>query len=411
MKKELRDYQRKAFELYKDSPYFGLLLPCGSGKAQPVTSLVFTETGYVPMGEITEGQRIYDGNGNITTVEKVFDLGMQQCFRYFLNDNTVFEVAGEHLNVIDMTHKQTKRVIKEVLTTNAVRSLFDLRSNTHYFVIPHGIPTGIKKDGNYFLQGFSLSFNERFSGVYTFAPATKDAENIFLNLVKDNKIPYKKEGHYYLINDTSSLLYVLIQSALQNDVLTSTKEDRILFVKGVVASLGKASVKGKNERTFYSIQHKDEAYIDCIANAMRSIGSFVTKKDVSKEYEYKKISFRLPKEALQTKEGIITSTNFRRHIDVIQPIGKKHCKCIKVASSAQTYITDNFCVTHNTTVATRIAQHKDKPTIIIAPDALCNQWKNALIEEGESEGDIFVITSKEKNKKDFKKKYDEFLER
>lgn len=65
-----------------------------------------------------------------------------------------------------------------------------------------------------------------------------------------------------------------------------------------------------------------------------------------------------------------------------------------------------------TLTATRIAEAKDKPVLIIAPNVLCEQWKEELTNKKEDritekDWDVLVCTSKTKNMKKFKQALDE----
>ena len=60
-----------------------------------------------------------------------------------------------------------------------------------------------------------------------------------------------------------------------------------------------------------------------------------------------------------------------------------------------------------TLTATRIAEAKEMPVLIIAPNALCNQWAEELTNKSEDritekDWDVLVCTSKTKNTKRFK---------
>jgi superfamily II DNA or RNA helicase len=68
------------------------------------------------------------------------------------------------------------------------------------------------------------------------------------------------------------------------------------------------------------------------------------------------------------------------------------------------------CGTGKTRTAIKIAEHKEMPTIIIAPKNLCLQWADAIKEHGEKESDIFVFNNKYKNKKSYQKALADFLE-
>lgn len=67
------------------------------------------------------------------------------------------------------------------------------------------------------------------------------------------------------------------------------------------------------------------------------------------------------------------------------------------------------CGTGKTRTAIKIAEHKEMPTIVIAPKNLCLQWKDAIMEHGDKEADIFVFDNKNKKKKSFQKALADFL--
>ena len=65
-----------------------------------------------------------------------------------------------------------------------------------------------------------------------------------------------------------------------------------------------------------------------------------------------------------------------------------------------------------TLTATRIAEAKDKPVLIIAPNALCKQWQDELTDKSddritEKDWEVVLCTSKTKNTKKFKKDLEE----
>lgn len=60
-----------------------------------------------------------------------------------------------------------------------------------------------------------------------------------------------------------------------------------------------------------------------------------------------------------------------------------------------------------TLTATRIAEEKEKPVLIIAPNALCKQWKDELTDKSDErittkDWEVVMCTSKTKNTKRFK---------
>jgi superfamily II DNA or RNA helicase len=64
-----------------------------------------------------------------------------------------------------------------------------------------------------------------------------------------------------------------------------------------------------------------------------------------------------------------------------------------------------------TLTVTRIAEEKDKPVLIIAPNALCSQWEKELTDKGEDritekDWEVVLCTSKTKNTRKFKEALD-----
>ena len=54
-----------------------------------------------------------------------------------------------------------------------------------------------------------------------------------------------------------------------------------------------------------------------------------------------------------------------------------------------------------------IDKYKDRPVLIIAPNALCQQWQDEIEANKEKEWDTLVCTSKTKNTVRFKRALDE----
>ena len=65
------------------------------------------------------------------------------------------------------------------------------------------------------------------------------------------------------------------------------------------------------------------------------------------------------------------------------------------------------CGLGKTLTTIRIAEEKDRPVLIIAPNALCQQWKDDIEANKEKDWNVLVCTSKTKNKKKFKEDFDQ----
>jgi ATP-dependent DNA helicase RecG len=69
----------------------------GSGKAQPLDSLILTPQGFRLMGEIKAGDKVVNPAGGSTTVVGVFPQGRREVWRVSFSDGTSAECDAEHL--------------------------------------------------------------------------------------------------------------------------------------------------------------------------------------------------------------------------------------------------------------------------------------------------------------------------
>lgn len=65
------------------------------------------------------------------------------------------------------------------------------------------------------------------------------------------------------------------------------------------------------------------------------------------------------------------------------------------------------CGLGKTLTTIRIAEEKDRPVLIIAPNALTAQWAEEIEKNKEKDWNVLVCTSKTKNTKKFKEAFEE----
>ena len=54
-----------------------------------------------------------------------------------------------------------------------------------------------------------------------------------------------------------------------------------------------------------------------------------------------------------------------------------------------------------------IDKYKDRPVLIIAPNALCQQWKDEIEANKEKDWNVLICTSKTRHNKKFKEAFDQ----
>lgn len=65
------------------------------------------------------------------------------------------------------------------------------------------------------------------------------------------------------------------------------------------------------------------------------------------------------------------------------------------------------CGLGKTVTAIKIAEAKERPVLIIAPNVLCKQWAEEIEDKKEKDWTTLVCTSKTKNTKRFKEAFEE----
>lgn len=68
------------------------------------------------------------------------------------------------------------------------------------------------------------------------------------------------------------------------------------------------------------------------------------------------------------------------------------------------------CGLGKTLTTIRIAEEKDRPVLIIAPNTLTTQWVEEIEKNKEKEWEVMLCTSKTKNTKKFKEAFQKFCE-
>lgn len=83
-----------------NAPYNEVLISAaaGSGKEQDLSSKLLTPKGYINMGDVTIGQELLDGYGNITKVTEIYPQGKKPVYEIILEDKSRIKIGLEHIN-------------------------------------------------------------------------------------------------------------------------------------------------------------------------------------------------------------------------------------------------------------------------------------------------------------------------
>jgi len=376
------------------------------GKAQPTSARVATPHGWRPIGDLRVGDEILAGDGSRTRVTAVYPQGLKPVYRMIFDDGAVVECCREHLwTCMDGEARFRKgssrygqwsvRPLGEILdrwgATPTPRSRVAIPTPDACAFSSQPVPLDpyllgvLIGDGS--LAGCPLLTNPDAEVVGQVMLALP--EKCQIRRVEGPRCPgwrisgiergrnevtaalrelglWKRGSHERFVPEcyrwnAPAVRLAILQGLLDTDgsvtcgcvEYTTTSRRLARDVRFLARSLG-GKVKIGAKRTHY--RNEDGEAVPCrIAYRVR---------------------IRLPRTQLfrlHRKQAAIVdpvSTTDHRVLYRIRPAGEAQCVCITVAHPSQTYVTDGFIVTHNSTALAYDAIQRARglhPTIKVRP--------------------------------------------
>ncbi|MFI0981870.1 helicase-related protein [Streptomyces sp. NPDC021093] len=379
----LTDGQRKVSkeifdDLATEHPMHRLLQgEVGSGKAQPLDSLVLTPQGFRRMGDLAVGDEVVAPSGEVAVLDGVFPQGERDVWQIQLSDGTSVECDDEHLWIVGTSCAWDRGQAPKVMTTREIRSDTYKANGSSKWYLPVAAPVDLGGDQPLPLDPYlfglllgdgSFRHNLRFSSVddeLIAAVRSTVAPECELRQVPgsgcDFTIRMAGPRGGTRRNPVIAELRVLgLWGASAHDKFvpmefkeTSIK-NRLAVLQGLMDTDGTVQANGMTA-SFCSASRR---LADDVAWLVRSLGGrarVLPKKaayNVSVALPDHCPPFRLERKA-QRMTGRPKYNTFRRGIRAVEYVGRKEVQCISVAHPSHAYVTDHFTVTHNTMVALR----------------------------------------------------------
>ena len=356
----------------------------GSGKAQPVDTIIPTPDGDKKLGDISPGDFVFDRCGNPTRVLGVFNQGMQSVFRITLSDGRQTLCCDEHLWTYYRNNDGV--AITETLSSMLKRSILCGSSNktaARYNIPTNGPLQYTKKDlpvdpyvvGAFLGDGCCTSVKLEYSSEDSEVPEMI-SEIIGADFVKYSdancNYHFKRNGSLLkfqdVFGDMEELHCYSYEKRIPHEYLYGSVEQRFSLLQGLMDTDGCISYNSGRYTTRFSTTSK--MLMEDFVLLCRSLGIITSvHEDRRSQYTHgvsygiqllcdndvKPKLFRLSRKLKLACESL-SIVKKRKHSQIairkVEDLGYK-CEmvCIYVDNPEHLYLTNDCIVTHNTTVA------------------------------------------------------------
>lgn len=368
--------------------YLSISMPPGTQKCQPLYSKVLTTNGFIKMGDVVPGTKVIAANGNVATVLSTSPVKKRPIYELTLDDGSKVRCSDNHLWKVqtrddrrrknkDGSEKYRTIELSEILKNYKIENGKRCNYSIDYvekidfeekkFVIHPYVMGVLLGDGGLSQSGQIITtvdkqmidkVNELLPNGYYLKH--KIGCDYRLNGHEGNNAKYgsiitKELKKYGLQGKTS------IGKFIPADYLYCSYEQRLWLLRGLMDTDGSAT---EHYCVFATISRK---LADDVCELVHSLGGYASinerKSGYKKDGKYVKCNnyYELIIEFPQGHEEIfyldrkINKYNpkrkqLKRFITDIQYVGEEDCKCIYIDDKSHLYITDNYIITHNTTL-------------------------------------------------------------
>lgn len=380
----MSDMQLNALKVFCESNISILAGNSGSGKSQPIDTIIPTPIGNRKLGDIKVGDYVFDRLGNPTKVLGVFPQGMKDCYTVTLRDGRKTQCNDEHL--------WSYYTSKGNLYTKTLRQMIDdglynysNRSKMNKYKIPTNKAVEYPKmdfDVDPYVIGSFIGNGCCRERALTLSSGDEEQVAEVARLISAKsykKSKYSYSWHFYTPNPHNNTIYYQTKEILgkysneicqlsgnkriPNEYKYSSIEQRYSLLQGLFDTDGHIS----NEPPRFNVAYSTTSYglakdiqevlfslgyscslsIDKIPNKndCYSINVLIPNKD-----KYK--LFRLSRK----KERALKAKQYKKHriydkisiVDVKKESYQKEMVCILVDNDEHLYLTNDYIVTHNT---------------------------------------------------------------
>lgn len=355
--------------------------PPGIGKAQDLNSKIFTPDGFIRMGDVKVGDEVLSGEGRTCRVIGVFPQGKMPLYELTFDDGSKCRCTEQHLWKTQTRDDRRKNKSRVVELSSMMKNLYVECGKRANYSIDYVKPVERRKK-SLLLHPYLMGALLGDGGLSDNCVRISNPEVFILNKVQDilpsddelshidrhdYRVKRKQRNNQKCDTHKAIIAYGLdghhsYEKFIPDDYLYSDVSDRIELLHGLFDTDGYAS------GTCAEYTTTSERLRDGIIDLVHSLGGYVsyTEKDTHYTKDGERIKCRRAyRMVVQFAADTINpfsvprkAENFhpfrremKRFLKSVEYIGDEECQCIMVDDPCHLYITDNYIITHNTTLS------------------------------------------------------------
>ncbi|MCP4541182.1 MAG: hypothetical protein GY832_28950 [Chloroflexi bacterium] len=410
-------------EILKEHKSAILVGEMGTGKASPLDTPILTPTGWKRMGDIKTGDSVIGSNGKATRVVGVYPQGEKDIYRVTLTDGTSTECCDDHLWQVNSSLRKSRGRPPRVLPLSEIKQNLTQPNGRNYLNFIPMVKTvkfneqpvpldpyllGVLLGDGCMSSGCDVSFSNPDSEV---VQAVEAALPGGLHVRKQNgdncdyRITRGRYGNKHPVIQALRELGLMGKKAegkfVPEQYLFNTPEVRLAVLQGILDTDGYIDAR-PNTHVIEHVTVSEQLARDVVFLAQSFGGRVGVSVKKAPQYTYNgerrtgqpayRLTIALPDGIkpfrLSRKANRVTPrTKYvpTRAIKVVEFVGRKEARCIKVENSDGLYVTNDFIVTHNTmvsictaSIASAIGALTDKGQdwriVVLAPAVVAPKW-------------------------------------
>jgi len=373
-----KNHKQKEFSKMIDSNQITLCSgPAGVGKAQPIYSKILTNNGWIKMGDIKEGDVIYNDKMEKEKVININKQGIMDIFRITFDDGRYTDCVENHLwniynydwskkwKTIDTGDiikyiKKKKNIYVPLLQDNRIN---DIQHNIDPYIMGVIIGDGCITQNRIQITSNDIEIPNKVNNllVENYKINKNKSKYSYSLVMKNPTRKYKSRNNFY-VNELYKLNLMGLKSKdkfIPNEYKNSSYNNKIKLITGLIDTDGYV---GKNGTIHYYTSSytlaKDFQYlIWSIGGICKLKNKFTIYKNEKTKSYFLSIRLRNPLilDLCKRKKDRLPKnyqySDLKLKIKKVEKIEECESLCITTSSTNGLYITNDFVITHNSYIS------------------------------------------------------------